>query len=230
MSSRKRLWEALGLFGHLHAIYILLSEIFLPLAVAVSTAVAGYLGSFPLMWIIMATSLAFMASAISIMTISLYLERLNPENKISVVQTIFLNDLIPLSVNRQQRRSGQVSTTTTRHLQNGQLGVEVVNSSSFPISVFLAEASSEIDGATPPRSIFPRPAASIAPGGRFWLHDDKINLGGVECGNISAKMDFTIKYGRSKDEKYVIHHKGPVEIFMEPSGPVRQVYFHPESI
>ena len=228
MSAKKRFWEALGLFGHLHAIYIIVSEIFLPLAVAVSTVIAGYLGSFPLMWIIMATSMAFMATAISIMTISLYLERLNPENKISVVQTIFLNDLTPLSVSRQQRRSGQAFVPSTRHIQYGQLGIEVINSSSFPISVYLSEASSEIDGLTPPRSNFPKPASSIAPGGRVWIHDDKINLGGIECGNISAKIDFTIKYGRPKEEKYLIRHRGPVEIFMEPSGPLRSIYFHPE--
>jgi hypothetical protein len=42
-------------------------------------------------------------------------------------------------------------------------------------------------------------------------------------------MDIQIKYGRAGKERFELTQKGTVEIFMEPFGQYKGLYFHPSS-
>jgi hypothetical protein len=103
------------------------------------------------------------------------------------------------------------------------LGIELFNTSPYPISFFLERASTEIEGFIPQRSIFPKWPYVISAGGRLRLCDDPINTEQRPCGVLSGTISMDVKYGRASKEKYNIHIEGRVTIQMEQSGLVTAV-------
>jgi hypothetical protein len=69
----------------------------------------------------------------------------------------------------------------------------------------------------------------IHPGTTLWVHDDAIDLENMLCDNLEGNMDITVKYGLPGKEHFEISQKGSVEIFMEPYGLLKGIYFHPAS-
>jgi hypothetical protein len=143
-----------------------------PFLVAVSALVSGLIGKEAVMWIIMAVCLSAMAIMHLITSAAALRDRLTPLNKLT--SQIFLQyDMnqvpVPLLGNRQQRRSSgatspgpsmlgpvQMQVGVKRLLEKAQLGVEISNNSHFPISCILTAAETDIGGAIPPRSQFPK--------------------------------------------------------------------------
>jgi hypothetical protein len=108
----KRVWEWVG---HLTVVQAIVSTEFvrsalLPTVVTVLTGGAGMISGQPLMWVIMASALAFAGTTLGLLGGSLYLERKNPQNKLKYKGTYFQHDLDPAPApqqgNRQQRRTG----------------------------------------------------------------------------------------------------------------------------
>jgi hypothetical protein len=122
--------------------------VFLPLVWTVLTAWSGYSQHVPIMWILMATSLVFMASIITMVGFESLKIQKTPLNKLKY-DPVFQCDLVPAEKpgNRHQRRSAahnpsltlsssQIDPNVTRALAKGQLGIQLMNTASFPISFF----------------------------------------------------------------------------------------------
>jgi hypothetical protein len=93
----------------------------------------------------------------------------------------------------------------------------------------VTSADTEVEGEKPPRGTFPRKAVTIQPGTSAWIHDDPIDLHNMTCDNLDGNMDIKIKYGILGRERIEMNHKGTVEIFLEPYGLSKGIYFHPAS-
>src|SRR5271170_1895107 len=115
----------------------------LPTVWTVLVAAGGYVGNVPIMWIMIACALTFMATIQAILRVDELRERKSPENKLSYVP-VFQMDLneaqMPAQGNRQQRRGAearrmprelrsptQFSPQVPRLLEKGQLGIEITN-------------------------------------------------------------------------------------------------------
>jgi hypothetical protein len=70
----------------------------------------------------------------------------------------------------------------------------------------------------PPRSVFPKPPATVEPGASVRVLDDRIPMEEFPCQHLGGKMDLLIKYGRKGNEKFELRVNGPVKIQMENSG------------
>jgi hypothetical protein len=216
--------------GHIETVGTIKSVLW-PILFAGGTAVSGYLGAAPVMWIIMASTLTFMGASAGILTASMYLERKNPLNKIKVLGTIFPHDLAPMSQHNRQVRRGAakervVVQLPTRRIIKGQLGVEIANTAIFPISVIPYSSDTKLYGKQPPRAKYPKPSTLLQPGGIIWIHDEAIELN-VQCGLLTGSIDIVIKYGMPGNERFTLTHRGTVEVFMEETGMLKVVYFHP---
>ena len=147
MAERKNLWiRLLEWTGHAEAVHALLTADFvtrliLPTVAAMIGAGSGWFGGVPLMWIIVGTTLIFMAVIQSLLRFDEYKERKNPAYKLAVIRTMFNFELVPITgPNRKHRRAaaaqgGAPAVPAVRHFVKGQLGFEVWNRSSFPMSV-----------------------------------------------------------------------------------------------
>lgn len=240
MAKRSLPGRALEVLGHIETVHTIAQAEFvrtllLPTVTTVATGTAGILGGIPLMWVFMATAVAFAGSAVGILAASSYLERKNPAHKLQVIKSLFNFDLVPIAgPNRKHRKAaaaqgGVPAVPAFRHFVKGQLGFEVWNRSSFPISIIATAADTEIEGLKPPRAKYPKEPLIIQPGTAIWIHDDAIDLGNMLCDNLDGKMDMTVKYGLPGREHFEIRQKGTVEIFMEPYGLLNGIYFHPTS-
>jgi hypothetical protein len=237
-------WRVLEWLGRLETIHVLITSDFvrtllLPTAATAAGAVSGWLQGIPIMWVLVGSSLIFMAVTQSLLRASEYRERRNPQNKLQH-SVIFQFDLNPAEVpyigNRKQRRTqqaiGQAARTlganeinpyVNRILTFGQLGVELTNTGSFPISCYLENAKSDIEGIEPPRSDFPKPAATIPAGSKVRVCDDRIELDDMPCHRLTGNIDLQIKYGLPGKERFEVRIKGPVAVQMETWGLVSSV-------
>jgi len=141
--AKKLVGRALDAIGHAQTVQTIVQAEFvrtllLPMVTAVATGAAGIFGHVPLMWVIMATALAFAGAAMGILSASTYLERKNPAHKLTVIKNLFNFELVPINgPNRKHRRAAakegaEPAVPAFRHFVKGQLGVEVWNRSSFP--------------------------------------------------------------------------------------------------
>jgi hypothetical protein len=238
MAKRNLLFRLFEWIGHAETIHTVMQAEFVrtllfPTVTAVATGTAGILGGIPIMWVIAATAVAFMGAAQGVLSASTYLERKNPAYKLQVIKTLFNFELVPIAgPNRKQRRGaakegGAPAVPAFRHFVKAQLGFEVWNRSSFPMSLQVISAETEIEGLKPPRGKYPKKAVIIQPGTSMWVHDDTIDLDNMICDDLDGIMDITVKYGLPGKEHFEINHKGTVEIFMEPYGLLKGLYFHP---
>lgn len=244
MARRNLLLRALEYVGHAETVHAIITADFVrtllwPSVATVSGAISGWLGGVPVMWILVGCSLIFMAVTQSLLRADEYRERRNPQNKIKQ-DVIFQCDLntaeVPFIGNRHQRRtqqavgqpqrilgSSELNPYVNRTLINGQIGIELTNMSTFPISCFLERAKTDIEGIEPPRSDFPKPPIIIQAGGKIRVVDDRIELDDMECHRLSANMDLLIKYGLPGKEQFELHVKGPLTINMERWGYVSSI-------
>lgn len=193
-----------------------------PVSSAVMTAVAGYLGNVPVMWIMMAAAIVFACVTQSWLRISEIMERLNPRNKLSYVQTVVHFDLKggPALANVGG------STGRPRKLEQMQIGVELQNRSPSPISLFVANAETEIEGLFPPRTNYPKPPITILPGSLVRCFDLPIPMKDKTCGRMNAKMSIKVKYGMQGDEDEELNFDAVLDIALQPDGTQMQLFTH----
>ncbi|MGP8122391.1 MAG: hypothetical protein ACLP8B_17950 [Xanthobacteraceae bacterium] len=191
-----------------------------PVGSAVLTAVAGYMGSVPVMWIMMAVAIVFACVAQSWLRISEILERMNPRNKLAYVQTVVHFDLKggPALANVGG------STGRPRKLEQVQIGVELQNRSPSPMSLFVANAETEIDGLFPPRTNYPKAPVTILPGALVRCLDLPIPMNDKPCGRMTAKMSIKVKYGMQGDEDEELNFDAVLDILIQPDATQIQVF------
>lgn len=114
MSSKSgRIGQAIEWIGRADTIHSVIQAEFvrtllLPTVTAVATGASGVLGGIPLMWVIMATAIAFAAAAVGLFASSFYIERKNPAHKLQIMRTMFNYDLVPIQPpNRKQNRAAK---------------------------------------------------------------------------------------------------------------------------
>lgn len=175
------------------------------------------LGDVPLMWILMATSLAFAGTVHGALRGAEYLERKNPLGKLRFIKSHVAVDLSPgPSPNRQQRRAG-IQPQGVPRVDRAQLGVQVQNRADFPLSVILERAESEIEGVTPPRTQYPKPAVQVPPGATINVADTRMDIN-LQAERLMGKYKITLKYGLPGKEHFELTHATTVEIKVHPLG------------
>jgi len=228
--------------GHFEAIQFLIhTEFFrillLPFIVTGATASFGWIEKMPLMWILMAGALAFMATMQGMLRSSEYRERKSPRNKLSYEGTFFSAELDEIDVphhligNRRQRRnqrqqgqeiprlsSNQVMAGVNRHVLKGQLSVAIKNNATFPISWYLESADTEINGIRADRKDYPTPPIILQPGNSVRALDAPVDLDDMECQHLTGKMNFKIRYGLPGKEHFELNFEANVLIPMERFG------------
>jgi hypothetical protein len=220
----RRVLEWIAHFETVHSIVQaeFFRTLFWPTLATLMTGAAGILGHIPLMWILMATILAFMGASVELLAASLYIERKNPQNKLTYLGTHLNRDLHPTPVpvfgNRRQRLAqkaqGQDKQTLTdqqmmvgvrRTLDKAQIAVQVQNNATFPISVILESAETEIEGFKPPRGKFPKERTVIFPGNPpVFVSDDAIEMEEYESQRMAGKIDWVLKYGLPLTFPYLV--------------------------
>ena len=193
--------ETIGSLLHTEFVRSLL----IPTSLTVMTGATGYLGGIPAMWIMAASSLVFAGVSTGLLSASVYRERKSPLNKLRFNGTVFNFDLIPTRTDREQRRAVASASRKARppadlkplvrELKTGQLGVELINTATFPISMLVEFAESEIEGMTPPRTKYPKEAVVILPGVPVRACDERIELNNLKCGRIEGKLKMKVRYG-----------------------------------
>lgn len=226
----KLLKPAFDVFDRLSTVTAIATFIW-PLLLTGGAIVSGVISHESVMWIVMAAALTFMGTTTGILMGSLYLERKNPQNKILTRSTIFTHDLGPVQDHNRHTRRGMKSTSLIvpnppRRIIKGQLAIELINTASFPISVFIESAETSVEGQLPGRTKYPKAPVMQQPGAIFWVHDEPIEID-LPCGIVRGEMNLVIKYGHPGRERYTLIHKGNVEVFFEPNGFMRGLYFHP---
>ena len=240
MAQRNLFWRVLEYLGHAETIHTLVTADFVmrlvwPTVLAVIGAASGWIGGIPVMWIMVGTVLIFGGVVQTFLRVDEYRERKDPSHKLAVIKTLFNYTLAPVpGPNRRHRRSaaaqgGAPAVPAFRNLIKGQLGIEVWNRSSFPMSLIVQAAETKVEELEPPRVKYPKKPVMIQPGQTMWVHDEPIDMGDMLCDNLEGEMDITVKYGLPGRENFEIHWKGTVEIFMEQYGQLKVVYFHPAS-
>jgi hypothetical protein len=223
----KDLLDWIGRWQVVQSVIAFIKPFVWPWIFAVLTAGAGYIGDQPAMWIVMASSLAFMGVGVGVFFSSTYRDRNSPLNKLLYAGTAFNYDLKPME--RRARRAAATGAVQARLLEKTQIGVFIHNAAPFPISAMLESAGTEVEGLTPPRSLFPRKPVIITPGNTVIMSDDPISMDGHVCEKLEGKMDIRIRYGFPGNEKYSLQFKGRVEALMVPEGFLQGTYTHWDS-
>lgn len=220
-------------FGHaLHSIIHseIVRTILVPVVMTMATGTAGALGGVPLMWVIMASCVAFGSVSAGFLAVNAYKERTTPENKLRFNGCVFNFELAQTpQPNRKQRRATASATRRdaqdelqpqVREITIAQLGVELWSSATFPLSVILEDAESEFEGETPPRTKYPKERSPVLPGVPFRVCDTRMTLdNAVECGRLEGKCRFKIKYGHIGKEIYTMELRmRRVDILMDVNG------------
>jgi hypothetical protein len=164
------------------------------------------------MWTLVAASIVVACGCVTLLIVSLMQERKNPEHKLKFVGPHLGVDFI------KQRGS-----VTQRKIEHAQLGCQFRNDATFPISLIVEYADTELEDVTPPRTRYPKPPVSIGPGGLISTFDSRMEMNGYPCGPLSGKLDIKIRYGYPGHEKFVLHTKGLVSIAMDQRGAVTSI-------
>ena len=226
--SRLRRW--LEWAGHVETIRAIFAgevarTILWPFVVAGITMFSGIFGGLPWMWILMATAVAFAAIVHGLLRGSEYIERKNPGGKLRFTQVAYGCDLVPIpQQNRQQRRAGQQPQFPQRFIDRVQLGIEVHNDASFPLSVIFAEAESEFEDVRPPRTNYPKAAITIPPKVTMRFMDERMAMNNFPYQpELAGKVSVKLLYGLPGKETFELSHESTIEMRMHPSGMITHV-------
>jgi len=241
--AKGKTWRLVEWLGRIETIHVLVTSDFvrtllLPTVFTVSSVVSGWLEGIPLMWVMVGSSVVFMAVTQSLLRADEYKERRNPQNKLRQ-QPVFQCDLdvadVPFIGNRKSRRAQQtigqqrklgpneINPYVNRTIKVGQIGIEITNTATFPISCYLESAKTDIEGMEPPRSDFPKPPTIIPAGDKVRIVDDRIELDDMPCHQLSGNIDLVVKYGLPGKERFELRVKGPLAINMSAWGLVSTI-------
>ena len=214
-----------------------------PTVLAACTAASGEIGHQPLMWILMASALVFMAMTTATLNLNVIKQINTPLNKIQY-WPIYNMDLasvpVPTARGISSRKLAITETNirmlgpieivdnVKRTIKVSQLGIEILNTATFPISCILFYADTSVEGVTPPRTAFPKGPYMIPAGSKYKITDERIPMNDFPCGKLAGTVDITIKYGRPGKEKFEFSVKGNVEIMIEENGKFSGLSFAPQ--
>jgi hypothetical protein len=94
------------------------------------------------------------------------------------------------------------------------------------MSLFIANAETEVEGIPPPRTNYPKAPITILPGGLVRCIDLPIPMNDRPCGRLNAKMSIRVKYGMQGDETEDLNFDAVLEINLQPDGTQTQVFTH----
>lgn len=215
----------IGRWQTVQSIVTFLKPTFGPFVVAALAAITGIAGHEPWMWIIMATSLTFMATIAAMLFAKYYSFMRSPAHKLRYMGTTYTQDLHPL--NRQGRRTSDTTgRIVKRTIDKSQVGVQLHNSAHFPISAILVEADTEMDGNRPPRATFPKKPVTIFPGNVIMMMDDAIPMNQTPCERLEGRLYIKIKYGLQGNENNELIFKAKLEVLIREDGFVHGTYTH----
>ncbi len=222
----KFLKDILEWCGHAQTLQSIIGAAKWPAGAAMLTGLTGYLQEMPYMWIIMASALVFMGIAVGITYVDYYKNSKSPRNKIRYIGTMVNYDLIELNRhgNKANKKLAKNNVILTRQIDKVQIGVQLRNDATFPISVILFSAKTEMEKIEPPRSDYPKKPIVLLSGNTLQMMDVPIPMGGIECKKLEGRMELVIKYGLKGKENEVLEFKGRIDAMMLPAGFINGIY------
>lgn len=180
----------------------------------------------PYMWVLVGASLVFMGIAVGITYVDYYKNSKSPLNKIRYVGTIVNYDLIELNrhANKAKDKLGKNNIVLTRQINDVQIGVQLRNDATFPISVILFSAKTEMEKLKPRGYDYPKDPVILLPGNTLQTMDIPIAMGGIECKKLEGRMEIIIKYGFKGKENNTLEFKGRIDAMMLPVGFINGIY------
>jgi hypothetical protein len=180
------------------------------------------------MWVCVATASVFAIIMIGMLASAAYKQFHDPLNRLRYNGTIFNFSLVSIPNNRQTRRITKPQTRAMsvvhlrpieRILSEGQIGIDLFNSATFPISIISESAETEIAGLTPPRTKYPKPPITVLPGIPVRVCDAIIPLNNMPCDVLEGKIFMSIKYGLPGKEIHKLEIRAKrVDIIMQSNG------------
>jgi hypothetical protein len=216
----KSLLDWIGRWQVFQSLWPIFTSILLPIATALTAVGAGYVQRVPVMWIIMASSLTFMAIIVAMFFVSSFTDMRTPAHKLRYISTVVAVDLA-MPPNRKSKRASTSTTTlgiVQSYLDKVQVGVQLQNVAAFPISAHIVSATTKMSGKEPPRTEYPKPSVTISPGNVVNMTDVPIEMHSLPCGKMEGVLDMKIKYGRKGRENFELLFKAKLEIFMRKDG------------
>ena len=187
-----------------------------PILAAATTGIFGYLEWEPVMWIITASALVLFAGLASSYQILGLRQFITSMGKLRYSNTMVACDLKEVKPGKTRAISRHV--IEHRQIDKMQIGVMLYNSAHFEISAYIESANTSMGGESPPRTDFPKPAATILPGQTVFMLDEAIDMKGRACGNVQGRLEMNIRYGAPHREKYDLSFMGRVEVHMRNTG------------
>lgn len=179
-------------FATLQTLYQLLSA---PTAVAMLTGVSGYLGGIPVMWIIVASTIAFAMTAHGLLRISEVTHRMAVENKLQ-----FLNPHIVMDC--EWGKDGRPT-----RISKMNVGVTLMNRALFPIEYVITSIHAVVENRVANAIKLEGFIATSASQALFASWPDAIDLADLNTLDIKGRLDFEIQYGHPGRRIYVIKRK-----------------------
>ena len=168
------------------------------------TAVSGYLGGVPAMWIIVASAVVFAMSAHGLLRANELAHRMTVEGKLNYLNPFF-------AVECEWNQEGKPT-----HVAKVNVGLTVANRAIFPIEFVITTITAVVNDRIADASKLEGRVASIAAGLGAVSHPDAIELGDLNTLDLKGRLDFEIKYGKAGNKKYTLKKKLEFELTVHP--------------
>jgi hypothetical protein len=105
-----------------------------------------------------------------------------------------------------------------RTLARGQVSITIKNTATFPISWYLLDADTEINGIRAARVDYPSAKFKLLPGSSVRISDGVIDMDNIDCQHLLGKMNFKIRYGLPGKEHFELKFLANLNVPMERFG------------
>ena len=167
-----------------------------PWVLAAMTAFSGYMEGIPWVYVIPLAAFAFAATITGILRFDEWRARRSPQNKIRQISHIVQVDVD--------------HTKNPKLVQHIQLGVDLLNEATFPLSYIFESGDSMVMGEQSPKGKFPHGPITIRPGQIFRSTDERITMPEMQLGRFEGHVNFKMRYGHPGREKFEILINNPV--------------------
>lgn len=192
--------------GTLQTLHSLLSA---PAVLAMLTALSGYLGNVPTMWIIFAATGVFAFTAHGLLRGSEFSHRMRVDGKLD-----FVNPQLTLECDwGDDGKPIRVARIN--------LGIQLINRAYFPLKYTIKSLNSVVEGRAAVSEAIENKNMTIAASTVSATVPDRISIADLNKLDLKGRLDFEVHYGRFTAGPYVIKRRLEVDVFVSADGSVR---------
>ena len=187
----------------------------LPFLLAALAAMAGYAQSVPWMYIVVAATFVFAATATGALRISEWRSRITAQNK------LIFQQVVPAVDFEKEKRTGK-----SKWIKKVQLCITLQNTAHFPISYVVDDLTTSFESIVNPKPERPIKGAIIQQSTQGWYRDAPIDVRRMQIDKtiFEGQIRFRIRYGFPGLEKHIIQRNlTATMVFDDKAGTFSQV-------